>query len=250
RRFRILVIGRANAGKTTILQRLCNTMDQPEISDGEGRKVCCVKPAIDCIQRGYHEIEDELVFGSNPRFVFHDSCGFEYGSEEQFQKMKEFVMDRASTPDLNKRIHAIWFCIPLTDSHRMVMTAERRFFDECYTGHVPVIVLLTKADTLELDVIERLEELENTGLTSDEVMERTAEVEREMLNRHLSRVREMLGALRFPPCVIAGMQDENADCTGLLTCTANALSEDGLQKLLISTQQSNLALCIEFAVMK
>ncbi|KAI6155958.1 hypothetical protein BKA82DRAFT_4349217 [Pisolithus tinctorius] len=38
-RFRILIMGRANAGKTTILQRVCNTTDQPEIFNGKGEKV-------------------------------------------------------------------------------------------------------------------------------------------------------------------------------------------------------------------
>ncbi|KAI5993289.1 hypothetical protein EDD15DRAFT_2267517 [Pisolithus albus] len=38
-RFRVLVMGRANAGKTTILQRVCNTTDNPEIFDGEGNKM-------------------------------------------------------------------------------------------------------------------------------------------------------------------------------------------------------------------
>ncbi|KAL4062716.1 hypothetical protein V8B97DRAFT_1994721 [Scleroderma yunnanense] len=37
--FRILVIGRANAGKTTILQRVCNTTDLPEIINAKGEKV-------------------------------------------------------------------------------------------------------------------------------------------------------------------------------------------------------------------
>ena len=31
--FRILVIGRANAGKTTLLKRVCNTTDEPCIYD-------------------------------------------------------------------------------------------------------------------------------------------------------------------------------------------------------------------------
>ena len=31
--FRILVIGRANAGKTTLLQRVCNTTEDPCIYD-------------------------------------------------------------------------------------------------------------------------------------------------------------------------------------------------------------------------
>ena len=38
-RFRVLVIGRANAGKTTILQKVCNTSEKPEIFDSKGNKV-------------------------------------------------------------------------------------------------------------------------------------------------------------------------------------------------------------------
>jgi len=33
KRFRILVIGRANAGKTTLLKRVCNTTEEPCIYD-------------------------------------------------------------------------------------------------------------------------------------------------------------------------------------------------------------------------
>ncbi|KAI5991993.1 hypothetical protein F5J12DRAFT_727142, partial [Pisolithus orientalis] len=111
--FHILVMGRANVGKTTILQRICNTMDQPEVFNGEGKKVCkrhnlFLSLVVDCIQCGYHSIEDELIFKCGPCFVFHDSCGFEAGSEAQFGVVKEFVMDCANTAKLDKRIHAIW----------------------------------------------------------------------------------------------------------------------------------------------
>ena len=37
--FRILVIGRANAGKTTILRALCNATKEPLIFDPTGKKV-------------------------------------------------------------------------------------------------------------------------------------------------------------------------------------------------------------------
>ena len=37
--FRILVIGRSNAGKTTLLQRVCNTTELPEIYNSKGEKV-------------------------------------------------------------------------------------------------------------------------------------------------------------------------------------------------------------------
>lgn len=249
RRFRILVMGRANAGKTTILRRVCNTTDEPEIFDAEGGKVNA-NVVQGSVMRGYHNIEDELIFGSNPNFVFHDSCGFEAGSEAQFQKMKGFVMHHATTSKLEKRIHAIWFCIPLNESHRMVTAAERKFFEECDTGHVPVIVVLTKADALELDAWE---ELMDRGLSVDEALEGVAKVESEMVQRHLTKVKKWLEASRFPPHdfqLLKGMQDDGADCTDLIKCTTNALNEEGLQKLLISTQQSSLVLCIEYAVMK
>ena len=37
--FRILVIGRANAGKTTTLRKVCNTTGDPIIFDPKGKKV-------------------------------------------------------------------------------------------------------------------------------------------------------------------------------------------------------------------
>ena len=39
KQFRILVIGRANAGKTTILRKVCNTTGNPIIFDPNGKKV-------------------------------------------------------------------------------------------------------------------------------------------------------------------------------------------------------------------
>ena len=44
--FRVLVIGRANAGKTTILQRVCNTTEQPKIFNRKGHKVFHVLDTI------------------------------------------------------------------------------------------------------------------------------------------------------------------------------------------------------------
>ena len=42
--FRILVIGRANAGKTTLLQRVCNTMEDPCIYDDDKNLVSVHRP--------------------------------------------------------------------------------------------------------------------------------------------------------------------------------------------------------------
>ena len=50
-RFRILVIGRANAGKTTLLQRVCNTTEDPCIYDDDNKNLVSV-----------HRTEDEFCF--------------------------------------------------------------------------------------------------------------------------------------------------------------------------------------------
>ncbi|KAG1832878.1 hypothetical protein DFJ58DRAFT_822818 [Suillus subalutaceus] len=62
KRFRILIIGRANAGKTTILQRVCKTRENPEIYNSHGRKVRNVTLVS---QRGVHDIENEMEDNPN-----------------------------------------------------------------------------------------------------------------------------------------------------------------------------------------
>ncbi|KAL4064751.1 hypothetical protein V8B97DRAFT_1288768 [Scleroderma yunnanense] len=106
--FRILVIGRANAGKTTLLQRLSNSIELPEIFNSKGERI---NPTTvqGSLERGYHNIDDELIFRSNPGFIFHDSRGFETGSEDELKMMKDFLTDRAATMKLDKRIHAVWY---------------------------------------------------------------------------------------------------------------------------------------------
>ena len=59
-------------------------------------------------QRGDHDIESELIFRSNRRFVFHDSRGFESGSVSEVEMMKQFIADRATKKQLAERIHAMW----------------------------------------------------------------------------------------------------------------------------------------------
>ncbi|KAG6332251.1 hypothetical protein ID866_6838 [Astraeus odoratus] len=248
-RFRILVIGRANAGKTTILQRVCNTTDLPEVFDGEGNKLDTECPNNWC-QRGCHDIRNEFVFRSNKGFVFHDSCGFEAGSEGEFNKMKEFVVECSSTPKLDKRIHAIWFCIPMDAYERPITAAEERFFNECDTGSVPVIVLLTKADCLNLLALEKLRD---EGHNMKGAKARAGDVEKTLLMDIQDYIGEQLYQCNFPPksyLPLAKMNEvESADqCTKLIMCTSDALDTIALQRLLISTQQTNMSINIKYAL--
>jgi len=50
-------------------------------------------------------------------------------------------------------------------------------------------------------------------------------------------------------CIVE-MEKDYADCGPLLECTTEALDEEAMQTLLISTQQTNLALSIKYAVEK
>ncbi|KAI6159904.1 hypothetical protein EDD17DRAFT_1701459 [Pisolithus thermaeus] len=249
KRFRVLVMGRANAGKTTILQRVCNTVDKPEIFDGNRKKIdnAVVQGTLG---RGYHNIEHELVFQSNPGYVFHDSSGFEAGSTQQFENMKKFVISHATTNLLQNRIHAIWYCIPMTDYERTVTAAEQKFFNECDTGHVPVVVLLTKVDFFHLVAIE---ELLDEGLEMEEAKRGAIARASQLLEKWQVHIKHILDQCKFPPkfyLPLTKMHEEGTDCAALIQCTASALNEEGLERLLISTQQSSIALCIEFAMRK
>jgi hypothetical protein len=65
--------------------------------------------SIPLIQRGEHNIEDELVFSRHDGYVFHDSRGFEGGSEDELKIVQEFVRRRSQEKRLKDRLHAIWF---------------------------------------------------------------------------------------------------------------------------------------------
>ena len=147
-KFRVLIIGRANAGMTSILQRVCDTTESPEIyrwdSWGNRERVrffvpistliskysqVYLDPSIEVrracacrwwlivttllVQRGMSNIEDEIVFTNHNGYVFHDSRGLESGSEVELRIIQDFVRRRSQERRLKDRLHAIWF-VPLS----------------------------------------------------------------------------------------------------------------------------------------
>lgn len=40
-RFRVLIMGKANAGKTTILDKMCGSTDVPTVRNEHGKRVRC-----------------------------------------------------------------------------------------------------------------------------------------------------------------------------------------------------------------
>ncbi|KAJ7689089.1 hypothetical protein B0H14DRAFT_2551037 [Mycena olivaceomarginata] len=105
-KFRVLILGRANAGKTTILERLTGaSMEEAEVwRNGQ------ILPGQVSPKRGLHNINDEICFRSKPGFVFHDSCGVEAGSATELSTVQRFVEERSlAAKDLRDQLHAIWY---------------------------------------------------------------------------------------------------------------------------------------------
>ena len=63
--FRVLVIGRSNAGKTTLLQRVCNTTEAPEIYNSKGEKVkYLIVQHHRLLMHGNSQLDPKIVHGS------------------------------------------------------------------------------------------------------------------------------------------------------------------------------------------
>ncbi|EDQ98184.1 GTP-binding protein [Laccaria bicolor S238N-H82] len=244
KRFRVLIIGRANAGKTTILQRVCNTTEQPKIFNQKGHEIDSSK--LDpTAQRGEHDIENEMIFESNGAFVFHDSCGFEAGRTYELDKVKEFLQKCSTNKRLEDHLHVIWYCIPINDEARPFTRAEVTFFDECGTGRVPVIVLFTKADILDAQTIKHLVD---TGMDIEDAANKAPEESVAMFEK---RFGQQLYKKKYPPkghVYFRGMQKPTSDCSELLRKTAATFSDDTLLQLFLTVQQNNVALSIEYAI--
>ncbi|KDQ17556.1 hypothetical protein BOTBODRAFT_577409 [Botryobasidium botryosum FD-172 SS1] len=251
--FRILVMGRANAGKTTILQAVCGTTERPDVYDPRGRKIRAGDLVlIPNTGRGGQNIENEIRFPSNPGFVFHDSSGFESGSTEELGLVRAFINHRAAERTLKGQLHAIWFCLPMDNDARMLTTAELEFFHRCDTGKVPVIAIFTKFDSLDAKAFIELFE---GGVPFGDAQDRAPYYAEKRFDQiHLPRIR----AQKYPPAKEVRFRNmhENGSTSkvgqeniaDLLKKTTDALTTDVLKLLLVSVQQNNVELCMENAV--
>ncbi|KAF8127827.1 GTP-binding protein [Boletus edulis] len=245
-RFRILIVGRANAGKTTILQKICNTTENPEIYDGDGNKID-PSQIEGSMGRGIHDVENELIFRSNDKFVFHDSQGFEAGRKDEFERTKKFIADRANTTHLKKRLDAIWYCIPMDKIDRAIQRSEEMFFGECDPNNVPVVVLFTKFDALQAKAVLKLAPSDRR-LPLQEKLSKLPPLMEEIFNS--ADVWGRLAKMAYPPKCSVRLENIHKGNEGhniLLENTAAVLSDEVLQMLFVSAQETNIGLCVKYA---
>ncbi|KAH9171782.1 hypothetical protein EDB89DRAFT_1047864 [Lactarius sanguifluus] len=225
-RFRVLIIGRANAGKTTILKRVCETTESPVVyRGGEEFKL---DPSMD---RGEHTIDDELVFSNHRGYIFHDSRGIESASKEELGILQDFIRRKCR----EKRLRDKLYCIPM-DNQRPGL--DLRFLkDICSDENVPVIAVFTKYDqfrrNIEIDV-------EDYGSPDDEV----SEVAKKVFQEHyLHPLGDGVGFVRLEQ-----MHRQNRRCDDLIEKTAAALNEDTVALMLLTVQKGNLQLSVKMAL--
>jgi hypothetical protein len=82
-------------------------------------------PAMQC--DAHNMIEHEIIFSRHDGYVFHDSCGFQSGSESELNIVKEFLHGRLERRRLRDRLHAIWF-VPLA------ILFNRKVTKDCFSG--------------------------------------------------------------------------------------------------------------------
>ncbi|KAF8322967.1 hypothetical protein F5887DRAFT_1275585 [Amanita rubescens] len=241
--FRILVIGRANAGKTTILEKVCGVAKgtKPIIYGKDGNQLeQSVNHLMPSIERGLHDIEHQITYpGSN--FIFHDSQGFESGSTEELEIAWKFIEKKSGETELKNQLHAIWYCIPM-DSPRPILPTELEFFNEG-TGRVPLVVIFTKFDGQIASEYVNL-----TDAKDEDKWERAREIAEITFQKvYLPKVSNA----KYPPKAYVQLEDMDLlekNCAELTQQTADAIDDDSIHELFVSTQMNNLDLCVKSAL--
>ncbi|KAF8266088.1 hypothetical protein EI94DRAFT_1734003 [Lactarius quietus] len=232
--FRVLVVGRANAGKTSILQRVCETTESPGIYRG-GK---AVDPSVN---RGEHRIDDELVFSQHRGYVFHDSMGIESGSIDELEILKDFIQRKCAESSLRDKLHAIWYCVPM-DGHRPGL--DLKYHDKiCADPNVPVIAVFTKYDqflcNVEMDMQDESEDPPDNYPDSDV----SAEAEKRFQDHYLAPLGNNVKYVR-----LENMHKKDSRCDGLVKETAAALNEDTVAFMLLAVQTGNIEFSVKTAL--
>jgi len=229
-RFRILVIGNANAGKTTILKKLCNAKGRNPVYLNIDSKL---EPSL---SRGEHNIEHQFQYPTARSFVFHDSRGFEAGGRDELTIVKDFIENRAKSEQLKDQLHVIWYCLP-TSNDRGMTEAEMSLF-ESGTGNIPVIAIFTKMDALE-------DEARNQLMWDDDIP--PAKIKEEVPIRAEAIFKEKylqrLEGVKHRPCYIVQLRDmdkEGTNCKELIVRTSQVLNGDTLRLFCLSILRNDV----------
>ncbi|KAG9002016.1 hypothetical protein FRB94_004166 [Tulasnella sp. JGI-2019a] len=245
-RSRILIIGKANAGKTSILRKICGETDVPIVRDANGNRITDLETLDPTLNRGGHDIECEIIYPSRPGFAFHDSRGIEAGSTEEMDMVAKFIARRSKSPPKD-RVHAAWICFPL-DNARPLGEAEMRMLDlGPNPGDVPAVVVFTKYDGLESTTLNNLRHEGHLSLR-EAFRAMSGAAERLFKEHWLNRI--YIVEPPKPPFVrLRDLHKPEGQCDALMKCTADVLKDNKpAQKLFVTAQKYDLEARLEYAI--
>jgi hypothetical protein len=241
------------------------------------------------VQLGLHNIDDELVSANHDGYIFHDSRGFEDGSEDELTIIREFVLRKSREKRLKNRLHAIWFaflslsiyvckftklifrfCIPMAKSDQPKLDLKHfenicpdengmsnydlmKFALTLGIFEVPVIAVFTKYDQFRFDIETKLVD-----------QDRDAEIDRVFNQEYLAHLKGappyicLESEPRFGDCrniyylisLATDMHEAGTQCSALIELTSDALSGGAVSLMLLTVQRCNLELSINHAVRK
>ncbi|KAJ6454330.1 hypothetical protein C8R45DRAFT_1037826 [Mycena sanguinolenta] len=225
-KFRVLILGRANAGKTTILERLTGAnMDEAEVwRDGE------------------------ILPGQAWICLSHDSHSVEAGSVTELSTVQQFVDKRSlAVRDVQHQLHVIWICLPLDDC-RELFESERDIF-RLLKGAAPLVVIFTKQDgAVSKETSQLLMDFPENTCSRSARKEARRKAELEVINR----VKELEGELMSMGLVdnatafltTSGMEmptvDADKSCQQLIDLTEECLTGPRIKTLLSIVWGRNL----------
>ncbi|KAL8950955.1 MAG: hypothetical protein Q9222_003045 [Ikaeria aurantiellina] len=224
---RILVCGNTGAGKSTLINAIF------------GASLTEVSERV----RGEHDIRTPIRYHNRPDLIIHDTRGFESGSEEEVQQVKDFINERSNAADLMNQLHVIWFCVEM-NSPRMLQKATSEILHAVsQQSKVPVILVLTKKDefwNLQFGKARKFvtTTAEMEAFADEELRKRILSIEEDFFNIPHARYDD----------VVAVSREDNESIDTLAEETARTFNHERLRMLYVAAQVQCMNLKVHSAV--
>ncbi|KAG2159537.1 uncharacterized protein EDB93DRAFT_1116177 [Suillus bovinus] len=236
-RFRILVVGKVNVGKTALINHAFGVEPAFVLHDNIGEA----------------SIDHELISSQNDRFILHESKGFEAGSAGRLEIVRDFIEHRRNmSPE--HQLHAIWLCIEIPRAGQRLHEGREEFFKlkrKGTLGNVPLIVVFTKYDIL-VDRVERtLDKTFLDGLSDEAIKELVNNRAEAELQDICIRPLQKFAGPDIPHVTISTKEDYKGTLTNLIQlteyCAGQYLASEVAMMTLIA-QRADLGLKIRASI--
>ncbi|KAJ7832456.1 hypothetical protein B0H14DRAFT_3712156 [Mycena olivaceomarginata] len=251
-RFRIASVGRSGAGKSSLINHIFQVNDA---------KVSHHEP-------GEANIYSEFTSETNPRFILHDSKGFEPADATTFNIVRDFIKNKSDKSlKLQDQLHALLLCIktPIAGG-RVVESGDEELLKLAHQLRIPVIVVFTQYDKLirghmvtNEKIMKDPKELRQWGETQaaqdfekcvDSLKGAAIRLKLDTTPSYINVSGESSFALCMRRPDLAQVTQTYTDNISPLVTTARKLVEDDLWATWARAQQVDLPLKIELCVAK